>query len=62
MLIKIKIKMWNKQRKEKIKQVEVGGKCSMNISRENMWVNYKDKQSEHAKNVFCRLKNNKENM
>lgn len=26
----------NKQHKEKIKQVEVGGKCNMNISRENM--------------------------
>jgi hypothetical protein len=36
MLIKIKIKMWNKQHKEKIKQVEVGGKCSVNISRESM--------------------------
>jgi len=42
----------NKQHEEKIKQVEVGGKCNMNISRENMWVNYKDKQSEHVENVL----------
>ncbi len=58
--------MWNKmqmnkQHKEKIKQVEVGGKCNMNFSRETCESITRINKVSMQK-MCCILKNNKENM